>query len=240
MEKVLPLLAAMLLWSAETVAQNYLHIWTGESTEVVPMADLDSITIRDTKFYANVLDGFDGAHFTASAILNAGGNRSYDFDVTLTLKGKNMVYIENLDPYFATYGYTSDNGYNKLAGEAKADANGKTIVISCPANQKMGYDDTEFVNYSDLVSPITFTVNLETLEMTCNTGYGVYSPSQKGFYTTFGPFALQYKKVPVSTVRKVQIINQTKVLKQPQINEDDNQEDIQLMPCNTDNPLIVE
>ena len=84
MKNLLPLLAAMLLWSTEAVAQNFLRIWTSDSTVTVPMADLDSITIRDTKFYENALGRFNGAHFVASAIPNSSG-ATYDFDVTLAL-----------------------------------------------------------------------------------------------------------------------------------------------------------
>ena len=45
MKKLFTLIGALLLWQAMAVAQNYLHISSGESTEVVPMAELDSVTV---------------------------------------------------------------------------------------------------------------------------------------------------------------------------------------------------
>lgn len=51
MKKLFTLIGALLLWQAMAVAQNYLHISSGESTEVVPMAELDSVTVRDANFY---------------------------------------------------------------------------------------------------------------------------------------------------------------------------------------------
>ena len=51
MKKLFALFGALLLWQSVAVAQNVLHIWTGDSTRVVRMAELDSVTVRDTKFY---------------------------------------------------------------------------------------------------------------------------------------------------------------------------------------------
>lgn len=52
MKKLFTLMGALLLWQSVAVAQNYLHIWTGDSTKIVPMAELDSVTVRDAEFYA--------------------------------------------------------------------------------------------------------------------------------------------------------------------------------------------
>lgn len=238
MKNLLPLLAAMLLWSTEAVAQNFLRIWTSDSTVTVPMADLDSITIRDTKFYENALGRFNGAHFVASAIPNSSG-ATYDFDVTLALSPteKDVVYIKNLDPYFKMYGYTADLGYNVLIGHAKTNADGKTVEITCPIAQKMGYSDTEFRSYMNFDAPITFTVNVETMELVCNTGYNVYSPSQGGFYIAFQPFILQCHQLPVTARRKP--AHHTMVLSKPQPKESDKQETIEIKPSNTSS-LIIE
>ncbi len=53
MKKLFTLIGALLLWQAMAVAQNYLHISSGESTEVVPMAELDSVTVRGANFYGS-------------------------------------------------------------------------------------------------------------------------------------------------------------------------------------------
>lgn len=51
MKKLFALFGALLLWQSVAVAQNVLHIWTGDSTRVVRMAELDSVTVRDGEFY---------------------------------------------------------------------------------------------------------------------------------------------------------------------------------------------
>ena len=51
MKKFFTLLGAFLLWQSVAVAQNYLHIWTGDSTKKVRIAELDSVKVRDKMFY---------------------------------------------------------------------------------------------------------------------------------------------------------------------------------------------
>ena len=51
MKKLLSLIGALLLWQSVAVAQNYLHITSGDSTKIVRMAELDSVTVRDAEFY---------------------------------------------------------------------------------------------------------------------------------------------------------------------------------------------
>ena len=51
MKKFFTLLGAFLLWQSVAVAQNYLHIWAGDSTKKVRIAELDSVTVRDKMFY---------------------------------------------------------------------------------------------------------------------------------------------------------------------------------------------
>lgn len=52
MKKLFTLMGALLLWQTVAMAQNFLHIWTGDSTKIVPMAQLDSVTVRDVEFYS--------------------------------------------------------------------------------------------------------------------------------------------------------------------------------------------
>ena len=52
MKKLLTLTGALLLWQTMAMAQNYLHITVDDSTKmIVPTAELDSVTVRDAKFY---------------------------------------------------------------------------------------------------------------------------------------------------------------------------------------------
>ena len=54
MKKLFTLLGALLLWQAMAVAQSYLHISQGDSITAVPIAQLDSVTVRQTEFYEPV------------------------------------------------------------------------------------------------------------------------------------------------------------------------------------------
>jgi hypothetical protein len=47
MKKLFTLIGALLLWQSVAVAQNELHIWTGDTTKIVRLAVLDSVTVRD-------------------------------------------------------------------------------------------------------------------------------------------------------------------------------------------------
>ncbi len=51
MKNLFTLLCALLLCQSVTFAQNELHIYMGDSTKIVPTAQLDSVTIRDKMFY---------------------------------------------------------------------------------------------------------------------------------------------------------------------------------------------
>ena len=51
MKKLFTFMSALLLWQTMAVAQNYLHISTGDSTKKVRIAELDSVTVRDKLFY---------------------------------------------------------------------------------------------------------------------------------------------------------------------------------------------
>lgn len=52
MRKLFTFVCVLLLWQSIAVAQNFLHISKGDTTLVVPMAELDSVTIRSESFYA--------------------------------------------------------------------------------------------------------------------------------------------------------------------------------------------
>jgi len=102
MRKLFTLIGALLLWHTAAVAQNYLHIWTGDTTKIVRMVQLDSVTVRDAEFYKIDLSNVDGLRFTGNVADY--WNSAYTFDVTLAQGEGTIVYIQNLDPYFAENG----------------------------------------------------------------------------------------------------------------------------------------
>lgn len=55
MKKLFTLFCVLLLWQSVAVAQNELHIWTGDSTKIVQIAKLDSVTVRDKLYYGDYM-----------------------------------------------------------------------------------------------------------------------------------------------------------------------------------------
>lgn len=187
MRKIFTLMGALLLWHTVAVAQNYLHIFTGDTTQIVRLAELDSVTIRDANFYKFDINSINGKHYTAQLVDN--WERSFYFDVTVTVDAEGWVYLQNLDPYFVEYGYTASAGYNILKGEYTLSDNGTSAIITCQPNQGTGYPDATFVSGESTSSAIVFTVNEHTL--TCDTGFGVMNTGKDTYYSFYNPFTLK-------------------------------------------------
>ena len=81
MKKLFTLIGALLLWQSVAVAQNELHIWTGDTTKIVRLAVLDSVTVRDAEFYKIDLNNVNGLRFTGRVSDYWGS--VYSFNVTL-------------------------------------------------------------------------------------------------------------------------------------------------------------
>ena len=79
------------------------------------------------------------------------GRGEYNYEVTLVMDETDVqkVWICNLEPYFAGYGYIASRGYNMFYGIVNDDL----TQITIPAKQKLGYDDVQllaidFTDYS--------------------------------------------------------------------------------------------
>ncbi len=99
-----------------------------------------------------------GKTYTAT-VTSYFGNK-YSFDVTLVADAADptKIYVQNLDPYFASYGYTAAKGYNSFVGVLDSEA--ETITVA--QGQAVGYGDVALgvfdnadpdaaTGYSDLV-----------------------------------------------------------------------------------------
>ncbi len=211
MKKLFTLIGALLLWHTAAVAQNYLHIWTGDTTKIVRMAQLDSVTVRDAEFYEIDLSNVDGLRFTGNVADY--WNSAYTFDVTLAQGEGTIVYIQNLDPYFAENGFTAADASNILAGELVVAADGKSATITCQLGQEIGYNDCKFYNPFGGTT-IDFALTESTLE--CTTGYGVCN-AEGQWYTAFNPFTLGIASGAAAPARKAKAMEAKplKIMKQP-------------------------
>lgn len=240
MKKLLSLIGALLLWQSVAVAQNYLHITSGDSTKIVRMAELDSVTVRDKDFYKPSFSNVDGLRFSGNVDSYFGD--SFTFDVTLAQGEGTTVYIQNLDPYFAQYGYTAENGYNILAGELAVAEDGNSATITCQPNQAVGYQDGVFANPFG-GETISFTLTEATF--TCETGYGV--GTSEGWYTAFNPFTLKKVTRTAAPARRTKAVEpllpkaakQLKPMTAPEKQEAENAKmrALELMPVPTDNTI---
>ena len=72
---------------------------------------------------------------------------SYTMAVTLVADAADptKIYVQNLDPYFASYGYDAANGFNVFEGVLDVEA--ETITIA--QGQKLGYYDVALVAFDD-------------------------------------------------------------------------------------------
>lgn len=211
MRKLFTLIGALLLWHTAAVAQNYLHIWTGDTTKIVRLAELDSVTVRDAEFYKIDLSNVDGLRFTGNVADY--WNSAYTFDVTLAQCEGTIVYIQNLDPYFAENGFTAADGSNILAGELVVAADGKSATITCQLGQEIGYNDCKFYNPFGGTT-IDFALTESTLE--CTTGYGVCN-AEGQWYTAFNPFTLGIASGAAAPARKAKAMEAKplRIMKQP-------------------------
>lgn len=211
MRKLFTLIGALLLWHTAAVAQNYLHIWTGDTTKIVRMVQLDSVTVRDAEFYKVDLNNVSGLRFTGRVSDYWGS--VYSFNVTLAQGEGTTVYIQNLDPFFAENGFTAAGGSNILAGELVVAADGKSATITCQLAQAIGYNDCMFYNPFGGTS-IDFALTEMALE--CTTGYGVCN-AEGQWYTAFNPFTLNKAAGTAAPARKAKAMEPKpqKGMKQP-------------------------
>ena len=214
MKRLLTLFCLMQLCYVMATAQNYLHILQADSVVAVPIAKLDSVTVRDAAFYDKQcsLEVFNGKCY-AGVVADAWG-REFAFNLMLVMGEGSTMYIYNLDPFFAQNGCVAEAGYNIFQGEAVAAADGKSVTLSCAPNQPMGYQDVVIVSVDDPfveslegtpTHPIVFTITEETI--TCDTGYAMYTPSEGGFYTAFRTFTLNGAEA-TSAPRKTQQVGE--------------------------------
>ena len=69
------------------------------------------------------------------------GEYTYSVSLTMDPSDVQLVWINDIEPYFGSYGYLASKGYNKFYGIVNEDL----TQITIPAKQKLGYENTEIV-----------------------------------------------------------------------------------------------
>lgn len=129
----------------------------------------------------------NGKAYGATGVVDGFGEASYDFSFTLQTTESDTVWVQNLDPYFAGYGYVASVGYNLLGGILTIAEDGKTATIECWDGQFFGYQDTYWsasTNGGDSVPFIIDIVN-NGANLQIGTFFGVRVAG--GWYSVFPP-----------------------------------------------------
>lgn len=125
-------------------------------------ATVATVTINDLDHPLSKILGTYTAHYVSY------WGDEYDAEITIDKDPDDlsMVWISNLDPYFASYGYTAPK-YNYFYGIVNED---KT-EIALPVGQLVGYDDVELATTDDL--PVVFTISPDGKTLTSTGMFGV-------------------------------------------------------------------
>ena len=157
-------------------------VFSEASSFTTPQAPALSAEMLSGKTYTATVTNYFGDVFT--------------FNVTLVADAADptKIYVQNLDPYFASYGYTAANGYNIFEGVL--DVENETITIA--QGQKIGYGGVALVvfdnadpdaaaGYSDLVIKVISKGAALKVE-------NAFGFNEGGFYDLFyGDFTLDVK-----------------------------------------------
>ena len=157
-------------------------VFSEASSFTTPQAPALSAELLSGKSYTANVTSYFGDVFT--------------FNVTLVADAAdpNKIWIHNLDPYFGSYGYTADKGYNIFEGVL--DVENETITIA--QGQKLGYYDVALVAFNDAdpdaatgYSDLVIKVISKGAALKVENAFGF---NEGGFYDLFyGDFTLNVK-----------------------------------------------
>ena len=157
-------------------------VFSEASSFTTPQAPALSAELLSGKSYTANVTSYFGDVFT--------------FNVTLVADAAdpNKIWIHNLDPYFASYGYTAENGYNIFEGVL--DVENETITIA--QGQKIGYGGVALVVFDDAdpdaatgYSDLVIKVISKGAALKVENAFGF---NEGGFYDLFyGDFTLDVK-----------------------------------------------
>lgn len=113
MKKLFTFLGALLLWQAMAVAQNHLYVYHGDTCVTkVPIANLDSATVRQTEFYEPL--------YLCQGVFNESFFYSGAFEVSVYALGDKLI-VKDADVYEGfTFTYNS-SGENFIVKEQETN-----------------------------------------------------------------------------------------------------------------------
>ncbi|MCF0167923.1 MAG: hypothetical protein HUJ93_04690 [Bacteroidales bacterium] len=109
------------------------------------------VTTPEVKFTSDMLTG---KKYTGSTIDYWGDAYNFNVYITLDENDPDVVYICDLEPYFASNDFTAAKGYNRIKGVIDYDK----MVINIENGQGIGYSDVAFYAWSDDEDHITIDI----------------------------------------------------------------------------------
>lgn len=150
MKKLFTLLIVMLLWQSAAVAQSFLQIITPEDTTEIPMAELDSVTIRDVNFYGEKWKRLGQGYYTEDIVLPFFGMSEYlaypvEIEENSTKPGLYRI-VEPYEPCSYLGKYDFSKKHYMVIDAQNPD---KVVVKKCYTGLDLGYGEIMIWSMSD-------------------------------------------------------------------------------------------
>lgn len=131
----------------------------------------------------------NGKAYGATGVVDGFGESAYDFNFSLATTASDTVWVYNLDPYFAGYGYVAEVGCNILGGILTIAEDGKTATIECWSDpiQYIGYQDVFWSASTDGADSVPFVINITNNGAKLNVGTFFGARVAGGWYSVFPP-----------------------------------------------------
>lgn len=168
---------------------NLAGEYTGDLSFSLEFSDLGSVDAGQKRTASVTIQDLDHPLSPILGTYSAttkSGRGDFSWKVTLEKDSKDdtKVWILNLDPYFASYGYTADYGYNYVYGVVNSDM----TQIAVPCGQAVGYYNVAFVvcdaNYDAIYSG-NIIFNIDAANNTISVD-GMWGIDEAGWWNYYG------------------------------------------------------
>ena len=127
----------------------------------------------------------DGKTYTANVTSYYGTALTMEVTLVADAEDPTKIYVHNLEPYFASFGYVAANGFNIFEGVLDVEA--ETITVA--QGQKLGYYDTVLTVFNNAdpdaatdYSDMTINVISKGAALQIQNAFG---PDEGGFYEIY-------------------------------------------------------
>ena len=160
-------------------------VYSEVASITTPQAPPLSAALLDGKTYTGTANGYWGDVYSSMSVT-----------IVADETDENKVYVQNLDPYFASYGYVASSGYNVYEGVLDPE----TETITVASGQEVGYSDVVINSFNtndpdtaDGYGDVVITVVSKGAALKIANSFGVMSLSQGWWEIYYGGITLNVK-----------------------------------------------